>query len=323
MPVHHLDSAKPLDPTKFPNQGTGNNGNKLPATIPNLRYMLSAYGINVHYNVIAKKLEIIIPGFSGSPDNSDNSALAQIISLATLNNIPTGQIMHYLYAIGDSNLVNPVAEWITSKPWDATDRLQALYDTLVTREGFPTTLRNLLLYRWLLSAVAAALMPSGFRARGVLTLQGPQSIGKTAWISALVSLLMLRDAVIRLDHHLDAGSKDSLITAIFHWIVEIGEPDSSFKKDIARLKGFITGDRDKVRRPYARVDSEYPRRTVFCATVNDQHFLIDDSGNTRWWTIFLRQNVGMSLVLVYRCWSAKGKCRSNTRASMAGGTTSS
>lgn len=68
-------------------------------------------------------------------------------------------------------------------------------------------------------------------------------------------------------------------------MVEIGELDSSFKKDIARLKGFITADMDKVRRPYGRLDSEYPRRTVFCATVNDSNFLVDSTGNSRWWTI--------------------------------------
>lgn len=57
------------------------------------------------------------------------------------------------------------------------------------------------------------------------------------------------------------------------------------KKNAARLKGFITADRDKVRRPYARLESEYQRRTVFVATVNDTNFLVDLTGNSRWWTI--------------------------------------
>jgi putative DNA primase/helicase len=96
---------------------------------------------------------------------------------------------------------------------------------------------------------------------------------------------VLRESVLKLDHHLDASNKDSIITAVCHWIVEIGELDSSFKKDIARLKGFLTADRDKVRRPYGKSDSEYPRRTVFCATVNDDYFLVDSTGNSRWWTI--------------------------------------
>jgi len=207
--------------------------------------------------VIRKKLQINIPGSSGCPDNADNTALSQIISLARLNNLSVGQVPSFVEAIGDRNQFNPVAGWITSKSWDWTDRLQALCDTLVVREDFPRDLKKLLVYRWLLSAVAAALKHSGFRSRGVLTLQGPQSIGKTAWISALVSDPVLRDAVVKLDHHLDAGNKDSLITAVCHWLVEIGELDSSFKKDVARLKGFITGDRDKVRRPYVLPQLRY------------------------------------------------------------------
>ena len=47
----------------------------------------------------------------------------------------------------------------------------------------------------------------------------------------------------------------------------------------------ITNHTDKVRRPYGRGDSVYPRRTVFCASVNDSNFLVDPTGNTRWWTI--------------------------------------
>jgi putative DNA primase/helicase len=128
-------------------------------------------------------------------------------------------------------------------------------------------------------------MPQGFFGRGILTLQGPQSIGKTSWIRALIPDPVLRELVLKLDHHLDAGNKDSQITAISHWIVEIGELDSSLKKDVARLKGFITSDRDKLRKPYGRTNSEYQRRTVFCASVNDQAFLVDPTGNTRFWTI--------------------------------------
>ena len=133
--------------------------------------------------------------------------------------------------------------------------------------------------------LAAALKPRGFRGRGVLTFQGPQGIGKTSWVASLVPDPVLRDMVIKLDHHLDPNNKDSILGAISHWIVEIGELDSSFKKDVARLKGVLTSDSDKVRRPYARTESEYPRRTVFFATVNDNNFLVDSTGNTRWWTI--------------------------------------
>lgn len=279
-----LDAEQPLDPRSFPNQPR-NSSHQLPATIANVQHLLWEYGIVAKYNIIKKKLKITVPGHSGSPDNFDNVVLTQIMSLAALNGLPLGQIPSLVDAVGDRNQYNPVAVWITSKPWDKVDRRQDMYDTLMEREDFPKNLKEKLMYRWLLSAVAAALMPSGFRCRGALTLQGPQGIGKTAWVSALVPNEMLRAEVIKLDHHLDASNKDSLLSAICHWICEIGELDGSLKKDIARLKGFITDGFDKVRRPYGRLDSEYPRRTVFCATVNDSNFLVDPTGNTRWWTI--------------------------------------
>lgn len=279
-----LDNALALGPETFPHPPRSGT-TQVPATIANVQYLLESYGIRARYNTIRKNLSIRVPGQSGAPDNADNSAMSQVISLAALNGLPTGQIPNYVAVVGDRNQYNPVAEWITSTPWDGIDRLSDLYNTLIHREDYPEQLKQQLIYRWLVSAVAAALLPSGFKARGVLTFQGPQSIGKTAWVTALMPDPVLREHTIKLDHHLDAGNKDSLLTAISHWIVEIGELDSSFKKDIARLKGFLTSDRDKVRRPYGRTDSEYPRRTIFCATVNDFNFLVDATGNSRWWTI--------------------------------------
>ncbi|MGE0190290.1 MAG: VapE domain-containing protein [Steroidobacteraceae bacterium] len=174
--------------------------------------------------------------------------------------------------------------WINSKSWDGVDRLQPMYETLTIREGFPNDLKEKLIYRWLLSCVVAAFMPSGFQCRGVLTIQGSQGLGKTRWIASLVDD-ELRSDFIKFGHHMDARNKDDIISAVSHWIVEIGELDSTFKKDVAALKGFLTNTSDKIRRPYGRIDSEYPRRTVFAATVNDHNFLVDTTGNTRFWVL--------------------------------------
>jgi putative DNA primase/helicase len=281
-----IDRAQPLDPSTFPNQKLGGGGEiRLLATIPNVNHLLKGYGIEAHYDVIRKEDDIRIPGVSGTSENLSNIVIEYVTSLATLNGIAAGQVPNYVSVIANRNLINPVATWITSKPWDGTDRLPDVYDTLVVREDFPLTLKGTLIYRWLLSAVAAALMPIGFHTRGVLVLQGRQLLGKTSWFLALIPDSLLRDSVILSGHHLDPANKDSMTTAIKHWIVEMGELDSSFRKDVARLKGFLTSDKDKVRRPYARTNSEYQRRTVFCASVNEETFLVDPTGNSRFWTL--------------------------------------
>ena len=153
-----------------------------------------------------------------------------------------------------------------------------------TVPDYPNYLKEALLYRWLLSATAAALKKRGFFSRGVLTFQGPQGVGKTRWINRLMPAGPLRDSCIKLDLCID-GSKDSLMIAIRHWIAELGELELSFRRDMSRLKGVITNDCDKFRPPYGRVVEEFPRRTAFAATVNDDKFLIDPTGNSRWWTV--------------------------------------
>ena len=279
-----MDHARRINPKSFPNPPKG-EASQIKPTVANLQFMLEAYGVLTVYDEVKKKLFIGIPGQVGSADNQDNVALAHIFSLATLNGMPTGSIANLLIVIGDRNRRNPVKGWVNSVPWDGKDRFEEFAAAITERTGYPLAMKKILLRKWLRSAIAAALMEQGFRCRGVLVLQGPQSIGKGAFFQALVSDAKLSEQVILLGHNLDPANKDSVTKAISHWIVELGELDSTFKKDIARVKGFLTSGSDKIRRPYGRLESEYPRRTVFCASVNDACFLVDETGNSRFWTI--------------------------------------
>jgi len=280
----HLDGAQPLDVTSFPNSPR-KESSPPPATIPNVAHLLDKYSIQVRYDVIKKKVLITLPGHSGTVDNLDNVAMTHIISLASLNGIPIGQVPATVEAVADRNQYNPVTNWIKSKPWDGQNRLPEIYATVTEQQGYPVYLKEILMYKWLLSSVAAVLKRSGFKARGVLTFQGAQGVGKTSWLRSLVPDELLCEMTVKIDHHLDVSNKDTILGAVSHWLVEIGELDSSFRKDVARLKGFLTSDYDKIRRPYARTESEYQRRTVFFASVNQPDFLVDMTGNSRWWTI--------------------------------------
>ncbi len=266
-----------VDPAGFPHPPSA-GGKAVPATIENVAHLLMEKGIQARFNIVKKRLEL-------SHTSGATVSMNEVASLALLNGIGTNWLYPFVGELGSRNPYSPVATWIGSKPWDHKDRLQELYDTVRETKEYPAGLKEILLRRWLLSATKAALANGPFRARGVLTFQGPQGVGKTSWISALMPKGRLREDSLLLDHHLDGSNKDSVINAISHWIVEIGELDSSFKKDVARLKGFLTNDCDKLRKPYGRDVEDYPRRTVFAATVNEERFLVDHTGNSRWWTI--------------------------------------
>lgn len=278
---NYLDLDSSVNPFMFPHLSDRQQPLN---TWENLAWMLEQYGITSRYNVIKKDVVVTIPGRNYEPDAAANCALSEINSLCARNRMPKADTADYMKLIGNFNSFNPAAEFILSKSWDGETRLPALYDTLQTAPGYDRTLLQLLVRRWLISAVAAVMLPTGFWSKGVLVLQGEQSLGKTAWVKSLLPLE--RRDLIKIGASIDPANKDTISSAIGHWVVELGELDGTFRKaDIAKLKAFISQDIDLLRRPYDRLESTYQRRTVFFASVNPERFLADDTGNVRWWTI--------------------------------------
>ncbi len=118
-------------------------------------------------------------------------------------------------------------------------------------------------------------------AEGVLTLQDPQGIGKTL----LIRRLAVHEEWLAEGVSLDMKDKDSILRATASWIAELGELDSSLRREQTALKAFITSPSDRVRAPYAREATDRPRRTSFAATVNPENFLRDETGDRRFWVV--------------------------------------
>lgn len=256
-------------------------------TLENLQVLLAHERLGVWYDEVKKDVDYKLPpeieeGRFGK-DNRANSIFALVVSLCEQHSFPTSNLPLFLDAIADMERRNAVRDWIRIRGWDEKDRIGELTETLTLAEWFPDRMKRLLLKRWLISAVAACFEREGFKARGVLVLQGHQAIGKTSWLAALVpkGSDWFLDSVA-----LDPEDKDSVKRAISHWIIELGELEATFKKaDINKLKGFITSPVDIMRTPFARKMSTFPRRTVFCASVNQAEFLVDTTGNSRWWCL--------------------------------------
>lgn len=255
--------------------------NKLLGTMQNMRDLLYHQKIIVRYNVISKRIFFNIPNEEFSIENGDESAFACIFSLMKEWQIPTDGYLPYLGRIADENQYNPVMQWIVSKPWDGTSRLQEFYDTITSPE---TEAKELLIRRWLITAVAMA-KGDGVDSAGCLVLQGTQDMGKTWWVKKLVPEA-LRKELIRTAASVDPHEKDSISQVISYWIVELGEIDATFRRsDLQALKAFITSDHDTMRRPYGVGDKRYPRRTALVASVDQAVYLHDTAGNRRFWTI--------------------------------------
>lgn len=249
-------------------------------TTTNVKAVLEYEGVMARYNQMTKELEVIVPGVSSVPDESSNSNQTAALDLLTRHGVPYARGPEQINAIAASNPYCPVRQMIESKLWDGSPRFELFAAQITTPH--PMEARTYL-RKWLIQAVAAVYVLDGLSAAGMLVLTGPQGIGKTMLIRLLASVVA--DSFLE-GATLDPSNKDSVMTIASHWIVELGELDSTFRKsDLAQLKAFITKSLDKLRRPFAKKDTELPRRTVMAGTVNDAEFLYDTTGNRRFWVI--------------------------------------
>ena len=70
------------------------------------------------------------------------------------------------------------------------------------------------------------------------------------------------------------------------WICEIGELLALTKnKEQEAAKAYVTRSIDSYRKPYERNVSEFPRRCIFIGSTNDSQFLIDKTGNRRYYPV--------------------------------------
>lgn len=252
---------------------------KIISTRDNFKKIINGYGISLQKNIISKSLEASVPWREGG---DLNTVLADITSQCNLNSYPKGEVGIFTQAYAEENKFNPITEWLESKEWDGRDRFSEVLRLVEVDEGYEKA-RDIYIKRWCFAAIGLLENDGTLGNEGVLVFQGDQGLGKTRWIKGLIGEMhkYFKDGLI-----LDPHNKDSVITAVSNWIVEIGELDATFNRsDMAALKGFFTHSKDTYRAPYERFDVTYPRTTVYFASVNERKFLRDSTGDRRFWCL--------------------------------------
>lgn len=193
-------------------------------------------------------------------------------------------ITSYLTNIALKNHKNPIIEYLNdpANMWDGKDRFEELYRILGVSDD---DLSKTLIRKWFWQGYALLLNgiadSETFGADGLLVLTGDQGIGKTSFF---------RWAACKNDWFKDgctlSKDKDEERRIVTCWIAELGEIGRTLRGDLDSLKAFVTRDFDRYRLPYAATDTENPRHTNLCGTVNGSDgFLIDQTGNRRFWTV--------------------------------------
>ena len=272
-------------------------------TFENFEFMAKAYSISFMYDVILKIPEITFPiGNIAEGDNKMNASLSRLKSLCVLNGLGK-DCVNYNIDMVHKNQVNPVLDWVNSVKWDGNPRMDLVIDNIRIKTygnsdeeqvnlDFSRAYKHKVMKMWFMQCIAALdgskRSPLAFNTgiavpkyEYILVFVGTQGVQKTKFVKSLLPNHLKQ--YILTGHELDTKDKDSIKIAISHWITELGELDSTFKKsDISSLKAFMSKEDDEIRMPYAATESKFVRRTSFCGSVNDIQFLVDKTGNRRY-----------------------------------------
>jgi len=257
-------------------------------TIANLKNYLKIKGYEVHYNIIKHSLEY--SGFYGhSHDHLPETAPTIIYDdLQTeFEKCSAAKIADILLVIAADNRVNPILDMITSAKWDGKDRIEEIYN--IFGIGKEDKLSREIIKKWLMQAVCGLFNDSKnpFSLDLILVFKGKQGIGKTRFFEHLTMISQYFGEGVCIDPR----NKDSIIQATSNWICELGEIGSTLKKDMDSVKAMLTKANDEYRLPYGRSTLKFPRMTSFVGTVNDDKFLIDQTGNRRFATVPIADDV--------------------------------
>lgn len=272
------DDERPLQPNSFNYDASGR------LTIYNLEVFLKNKGITTKYNIISHKIEYDGYDSNESPEHITDTMISIIYDEMQHNfkGCTMDKIPNFLNVIATRNKYNPVLEMLNSTTWDGTDRLKQIYEMLQIHED--DELSRILLKKWFMQCICGLHnddLDNPFSLDIVLIFQGLQGAGKTRLFEhlAMKKNLFGEGAII------DPRDKDTQIKATSRWICELGEISTTMKKDIDSLKAFLTMSTDTYRKPYGKSYLEYNRMTSFCGTTNDERFLIDETGNRRFATV--------------------------------------
>ena len=181
---------------------------------------------------------------------------------------PRGIVDELILATAYRRRFSPVRDYLDALPtWDGVPRVETCLPGVV-----PTAYTRMVARKGLVAAVARVYDP-GCKWDHVVTLRGPENLGKTFWTEKVFGGFTAPLGDLR--------NKDTLLVAHRAWCVFADEGHSLRKSDSDMQKEFLTRREDVFRPPYERTTQAYKRRFVIWSTTNDHTFLRNEEGNRR------------------------------------------
>ena len=187
-----------------------------------------------------------------------------------------GQVRTAMNGLAEQNRFDSLRDHVEALPtWDGVERLDGWLGTYCNAVGDFARVAG---RKFLIGMIARAVDP-GCKFDTALILEGEQAAGKSTVCSIL-------GGGFYMDNLPDLTNKTRTSEEIQgKWLVEDAEMESASKSEVKRLKAFLSTRKDRMRPAYARVAIDAPRRCVVVVTTNREDYLVDETGDRRFWPV--------------------------------------
>lgn len=181
------------------------------------------------------------------------------------------------------NTFDSALEWATaiSKQWDGVKRIDSWLIEFAGAKDNPYVRRVSELF--MMAVAKRALSPDGFKFDYLIILEGAQGIGKSTMLETLSP---------KAEWYTSVGSDVSKLAEVVSqrlgkMVAEMPELQSIKRSDYNEVKKFLSNPIDRTRLSYEKRAADYPRRCGYIGTTNDSSYLMDSTGNRRFWPVAL------------------------------------
>lgn len=215
------------------------------------------------------------PGDGGRTwSDTDDSSLRFYMEKRWSYSAPS-KLLDAVNHVMQQNTFHPVRDYLGGLTWDGMPRLDLL---LVDFLGAEDNAYTRAVTRKALVAAVARVYEPGIKFDHMLTLHGPQGVGKSMILRKLAGA-WFSDSLTTVE------GKEAYEMLQGYWILELSELSATRKADIEAIKLFLSKQVDSFRVPYGKRTADFPRQCVFVGTTNDTDFLKDRTGNRRYWPV--------------------------------------
>lgn len=199
-----------------------------------------------------------------------------------LPSMPRTTLEEGMRMVATRNQYHPVREYIEAQEWDGTARLNDWLIRAVVGEPDKLTKRTRQYLQrvgaWFVMGMVMRAMRPGCKFDYMMILEGTQGMRKSTVLNVLAGDWFADTGFV-------LGDKDSLQMLQGRWLYEISELDAMARAEVTKIKAFIASSKDWYRASFDKRPREYPRQLVFAGTTNEHQYLVDGTGNRRFWPV--------------------------------------